>query len=243
MKLNYPLLFPLALAISCGSPSADGPEVDFSNPNAGATASTTPMQDHDESTDDVKPAGDPQSAQAETVSASANEPQLATLGAGCFWCVEAVFEQIEGVTGVTSGYMGGQVDNPTYKQICGGDTGHAEVVQLTFDPGRVSYEEILSWFWKSHDPTTLNRQGADRGTQYRSAIYTHSDEQGRIAKASLAAADQSGAFEDPIVTEVTPASTYFIAEDYHQEYYELNKTQPYCRAVIAPKLNKLGLDF
>ena len=168
--------------------------------------------------------------------------ELATFGAGCFWCVEAVFERLEGVSDVTSGYMGGDTPNPTYKQICTGNTGHAEVVQITFDPETIGYEELLQWFWKSHDPTTLNRQGGDMGTQYRSAIFYHDERQRDLAERSKAEADASGAFASPIVTEITPASTYWMAEDYHQDFYQLNPSQPYCMAVIPPKLKKLGLD-
>lgn len=163
-----------------------------------------------------------------------------TLGAGCFWCTEAVFEQLPGVLSVTSGYMGGSVEDPTYEQICHGDTGHAEVAQVVYDPKIVSLEALLETFWETHDPTTLNRQGADAGTQYRSAIFHHSDAQRVVAEASRAAAAK--AFPRPIVTEITPASTFYPAEDHHQDYYRLNKDRnPYCRAVIAPKLRKAGL--
>jgi peptide-methionine (S)-S-oxide reductase len=168
--------------------------------------------------------------------------ELATFGAGCFWCVEAVLEQLDGVLDVTSGYMGGHVENPTYKAVCTGETGHAEVVQVTFDPAVIPYDHLLAWFWKLHDPTTLNRQGADAGTQYRSAIFYHSEAQREAAEASKAAADASGEFVDPIVTEITAASTYYTGEEYHQDYYRLNRQQGYCRAVIAPKLEKLGLE-
>ena len=168
------------------------------------------------------------------------EVEVATFGAGCFWCVEAVLEQLDGVFDVSSGYMGGTVPNPTYKQVCAGTTGHAEVVQVTFDPAVIPYATLLDWFWKLHDPTTLNRQGADVGTQYRSAIFVHSEAQRAAAERSKAAAQP--AFDDPIVTEITTASEYYPAEDYHQDYYRLNTSQGYCRAVIAPKLNKLGLD-
>lgn len=167
---------------------------------------------------------------------------LATFGAGCFWCVEAVLEQLEGVASVSSGYMGGETVNPTYRDVCSGSTGHAEVVQVAFDPGRISYEELLNFFWRLHDPTTLNRQGADIGTQYRSAIFYHSDEQRQTAEKSKKAANDSGAFDSPIVTEITEASHYYVAEKYHQDYYRLNKTQPYCQYVIRPKLDKLGLE-
>jgi peptide-methionine (S)-S-oxide reductase len=168
--------------------------------------------------------------------------RIATFGAGCFWCVEAVLEKLDGVKRVTSGYMGGRVKNPTYQQICTGTTGHAEVVQVTFDPQRIRYPELLRWFWKLHDPTTLNRQGNDVGTQYRSVIFYHSPDQKAEAEASRKAADASGAFEAPIVTEIAAADVFYPAEDYHQDYYRNNRNEPYCQFVISPKLDKLGLD-
>jgi peptide-methionine (S)-S-oxide reductase len=168
--------------------------------------------------------------------------EVATLGAGCFWCVEAVLEQVEGVLDVRSGYMGGAAEQPTYEQVCTGATGHAEVVQVRFDPSRLSYEELLGWFWRLHDPTTRDRQGNDVGPQYRSVIFVHSPEQRATAEASRSAADASGAFSGPIVTEITEAGAFFEAEGYHQDYYRLNKGQPYCQVVIAPKLGKLGLQ-
>ena len=166
-----------------------------------------------------------------------------TLGGGCFWCVEAVYQRIEGITKVTSGYMGGTVPNPTYKQICTGQTGHAEVVKVEFDPAKLSLEKVLAVFWKAHDPTTLNRQGADVGTQYRSAIFYHNDADKAVAEKSMLAAGKSGEFKSPIVTEITQAGTFYKAEEYHQNYFNLNANAPYCRAVIWPKLNKLGLKF
>ena len=168
--------------------------------------------------------------------------EYATLGAGCFWCVEAVLEQVDGILDVSSGYMGGHVERPTYKQVCSGATGHAEVVQVHFDPARISYSEVLDWFWRLHDPTTKDRQGNDVGPQYRSVIFYHSEEQHRAAIESKERAQRSGAFSSPIVTEIAPASTYYSAEDYHQDYYRLNREQGYCRMVIAPKLGKLGLE-
>lgn len=168
--------------------------------------------------------------------------ETATLGAGCFWCVEAVLEQLDGVADVKSGYMGGTVVKPTYEHVCSGTTGHAEVVQLTFDPEKVSYEKILEFFWKLHDPTTLNRQGQDFGSQYRSAIFYHSEEQRKAAEASKKAADASSVFADPIVTEITEASTFYEAEPYHQDFYRQNKQNSYCRVMITPKLQELGLD-
>lgn len=167
--------------------------------------------------------------------------EVATLGAGCFWCVEAVFKQIDGVYSATSGYMGGTVKNPTYEQICTKDTGHAEVVQVVFNPKKISYEKVLAWFWELHDPTTLNRQGNDVGPQYRSAIFYHSDEQKKMAEASKVAAQAN--FKSPIVTEITKAVEFYPAENYHQDYYFQNKTKNgYCRFVIEPKLQKLKLD-
>jgi len=163
-----------------------------------------------------------------------------TLGAGCFWCTEAVFQQIPGVLSVTSGYMGGQVKHPTYDQVCGGRTGHAEVAQLVYDPKVTSLEKILATFWHVHDPTTMNRQGADAGTQYRSAIFYHTDAQRAVAEKSKSEAAKE--FSQPIVTEITKATDFYPAEDYHQNYYRLNKNRnPYCQRVIAPKLKKAGL--
>ena len=166
--------------------------------------------------------------------------ELATFGAGCYWCTEAVLEQLEGVSDVRSGFMGGTVANPSYESVCTGSTGHAEVVQVTFDPKKITYDELLGWFWKLHDPTTLNRQGADVGTQYRSAIFFHSDAQKRAAEASKTAAQKN--IRSPIVTEITAAGPFYEAQEYHQDYYRQNKKQGYCRAVIAPKLDKLGLE-
>ncbi|MEX1023907.1 MAG: peptide-methionine (S)-S-oxide reductase MsrA [Planctomycetota bacterium] len=165
---------------------------------------------------------------------------VATLGAGCYWCIEAVLQQIDGVVRVRSGFMGGDVPDPSYRAVCSGTTGHAEVVEVTFDPARLPYEHLLAWFFKLHDPTTLDRQGADVGTQYRSAIFTHSDEQADVARRALAAAQPD--FQSPIVTEITPASEFYVADEEHQDYYQRNKQQGYCRAVIAPKLEKLGLE-
>lgn len=167
--------------------------------------------------------------------------EVATFGAGCFWCVEAVFDQLEGVDSAVSGYMGGHVENPTYDDVKYGQSGHAEVVQVTFDPDVITYAELLDWFWRLHDPTTLNRQGPDRGTHYRSAIFVYSDEQRRIAETSKK--DVQPSFGDPIVTEITDASTFTKAEGYHQSYYEENPNARYCRGLIAPKLKKLGLEY
>ena len=169
--------------------------------------------------------------------------ETATFGAGCFWCVEAVFLQLKGVHEVVSGYTGGTTANPTYQAVCMGMTGHAEVIQIQFDPSVISYEELLGVFWCTHDPTTLNRQGADVGTQYRSAIFYHTEEQQRIAEKSKAETDASDMWEAPIVTEITPIDTFYPAEDYHQNYFELNPRQPYCQFVIYPKMKKFTKDF
>ncbi|MCU0411524.1 MAG: peptide-methionine (S)-S-oxide reductase MsrA [Bacteroidetes bacterium] len=163
--------------------------------------------------------------------------ELATLGGGCFWCIEAVYQKMPGILRLTSGYSGGHVTNPTYEQVCTGTTGHAEVVQIEFDPSLITYQQILELFWKAHDPTTLNRQGNDTGTQYRSVIFFHTEEQERIAKASRTGAQKQ--FSDPIVTEIVPLKTFYKAEEYHQDYYRNNASQPYCRFVIKPKLDKL----
>ena len=165
--------------------------------------------------------------------------KTATFGAGCFWCVEAVFDRIEGVLDVNAGYTGGSVPNPTYEQICTGKTGHAEVIQILFDSEIIPYDKLLDLFWASHDPTTLNQQGADVGTQYRSVIFYHDDVQKVTAERSLISADSSGMFSKPIVTIIQPIDKYYPAENYHQDYYKLNASAPYCQLVIKPKLKKL----
>jgi len=164
--------------------------------------------------------------------------RVATLGNGCFWCTEAVFLEVRGVEKVESGYSGGHVPNPTYRQVCTGTTGHAEVVQVTFDPGVISYREVLEVFFATHDPTTLNRQGADVGTQYRSAIFYHDEEQKRVAEEVIAELGARGIWDDPIVTEVVPFDEFYVAEDYHQNYFASNGYQPYCQVIIAPKVTK-----
>lgn len=165
--------------------------------------------------------------------------EVATLGAGCFWCVEAVFGELRGVVSVVPGYAGGRTENPTYEQVCSGRTGHAEVAQITYDRAVISYATLLDVFWRTHDPTSLNRQGADAGTQYRSVILYHSDEQKEIADRSKREADASGQWDAPIVTEIVPLTTFYEAEEYHHDYYRQNPNQPYCRAVIGPKMKKL----
>lgn len=186
----------------------------------------------------VMTAADQETAKLPEIPAGA---EVITLGAGCFWCIEAAYDQLDGVYSATSGYMGGTVENPTYQDICGGDSGHAEVVRVVLDPQKITLERVLAWFWDLHDPTTLNRQGNDTGTQYRSAIYHLGDSQKATALASKTAAQAN--FKDPIVTEITPASTFYPAENYHQNYYNDNKSKnPYCRFVIEPKLKKLKLE-
>ncbi len=172
-----------------------------------------------------------------------NKLDTTTLGAGCFWCIEAVFQNLKGVQSVVSGYTGGQVENPTYQQICTGTTGHAEVAQIIFDPAVISFEDLLYVFWRTHDPTTLNRQGADVGTQYRSAIFYDSEEQKEIAEKSKAKTDASDLWPDPIVTEISQLDKFYNAEEYHQDYYKLNPNQPYCRLIIDPKIRKLKKEF
>ncbi len=216
----------LGLFGCCGTEPASSPAPTATPP---PTTPTTPPETT------MPPAKPPTPSTPERPATTAR----ATFANGCFWCTEAVLEQLPGVLDVVSGYMGGQIDNPTYKQICNGDTGHAECVQVTFDPAKVSYQALLEWFFKSHDPTTLNRQGADEGTQYRSAIFTHDDTQAQQARAM--AVKQQANWSDPIVTEITPAVRFWPAEDYHQDYFRKNPTQGYCRIVIAPKLHKLGL--
>lgn len=169
--------------------------------------------------------------------------EVATLGAGCFWCVEAVFQQLNGVQKVESGYCGGQIKNPSYKEVCSGNTGHAEVVQVIFDPKVITFAEILEVFFETHDPTTLNRQGGDVGTQYRSSIFYHSPEQKETAEIAIQAANESGNWSDPIVTEIVPIAPFYKAEDYHQDYFNLNGENPYCAMVIVPKVDKFKKKF
>jgi peptide-methionine (S)-S-oxide reductase len=175
-------------------------------------------------------------AQTKNMNGSTNQTEIATLGGGCFWCTEAEFQMLPGVKSVTSGYAGGTKENPTYKEVCTGDTGHAEVIQVEFDPKVVSYEKVLETFWEAHDPTTLNRQGPDSGTQYRSIILYSSEAQKAAAEKSKADAQKH--FRQPIVTEIVPLKKFYKGEDYHQDYYRANPNQPYCRMVIRPKVEK-----
>ena len=175
---------------------------------------------------------------------AATTTATATLANGCFWCTEAIFEQLDGVISATSGYTDGQVKNPTYKQVCTGETGHAEALQIVYDPAKISFDELLEVFWETHDPTTLNRQGGDVGTQYRSGIYYHNEEQKLKAEKYKAELDKSGAFNNPVVTEIKPFSEFYAAENYHQQYYENNgNNNPYCSMVIRPKVDKFRKVF
>lgn len=167
----------------------------------------------------------------------------ATFGAGCFWCTEAIYEMVNGIVDVEAGYSGGDLKNPSYREVVSGRTGHAEVARIKYDPDVISYEELLEVFWHTHNPTTLNRQGADIGTQYRSAIFYHNDEQKRIAGKSLEKTDNSDLWDDPIVTEISPLENYYTAENYHQNYYENNPNAGYCQVVIAPKIKKFKQEF
>jgi len=186
----------------------------------------------------------------QTIETSALKPEsdsvqheTATFGNGCFWCTEAIFQQLKGVESVSSGYSGGTVRNPSYREVCTGKTGHAEAIQIVYDPSQISYEDLLQVFWKTHDPTTLNRQGADVGTQYRSVIFYHNDEQKRLAEEYRNKLDESGAYDSKIVTEIAPFNTFYKAENYHQNYFNQNGEAPYCQLVIAPKLDKFRKVF
>lgn len=169
--------------------------------------------------------------------------EIATFGSGCFWCTEAIFQQLKGVESAISGYSGGNVKNPTYNEVCSGQTGHAEVIQVKFNPEIITYTELLEVFWQTHNPTTLNRQGADVGTQYRSVIFYHSNEQKKLAETLKRKLDEAKIYNDPIVTDITEFDTFYKAEEYHQEYYDNNKAQPYCNFVITPKLDKFKKVF
>ncbi|MCB9879592.1 MAG: peptide-methionine (S)-S-oxide reductase MsrA [Planctomycetes bacterium] len=242
--MDNPLRSPIALlllflfaACSGGSPPADHSPRQASHAAQQTdrpSSPTDPMASNDPSP------STPSQPQPTPAPAAPATPQTATFGGGCFWCTEAVLEQLDGVLDVTSGYMGGSVEAPTYEQVCTGATGHAEVVQVTFDPARISYETLLDWFFRSHDPTTLNKQGADVGTQYRSVVFAHSPEQLAAAKAKVQQLEKE--LGKPVVTHLTDATKFWPAEAYHQNYYRGNTRQRYCQYVIAPKLHKLGLD-
>lgn len=201
--------------------------------------STTPTQDS-ATTESTKPKTEEQITAAEE---KESRMKTATFGGGCFWCVESIFLRLEGVETVKSGYMGGFVENPTYKQVCGGRTGHAEVIEIRFDPEVIPFEDLLAVFWRTHDPTTLNRQGNDVGTQYRSVVFYHDDEQRQKAEICKEQLDASGEYRDPIVTEISQASKMYVAEDFHQDYFNSNPDDRYCNAVIPEKIYKLKKLF
>ncbi|MCE9635701.1 MAG: peptide-methionine (S)-S-oxide reductase MsrA [Planctomycetes bacterium] len=235
-----PLLASLLFLAACSAGAARDGEPVAPAPSPQETAPVNP-------TPDKKPDPAPTRSVSATASttvkvgpASASSTETATFAGGCYWCIEAVLETVPGVIDAKSGFMGGTVQNPTYEQVCEGDTGAAEVVQVTFDPAKLSYADLLEWFWKAHDPTTKNRQGADVGTQYRSAIFVHSDAQRAAAERSMAAAQSH--YASPIVTEIVAASAFTTADEHHQDFYRLNKSYGYCRAVITPKMKKLGLE-
>jgi len=235
------LLWPLMVFACCGPENKVAPDT---NPSEEVLNGDRPIQQPDQAATTMPEESDKPAQSAGTgqppQNADSATQAIATFGGGCFWCTEAVLEQLDGVIDVKSGYTGGNVDNPTYEQICSGTTDHAEVVQVKFDAERISYETLLDWFFRSHNPTTLNQQGNDVGTQYRSAIFFHSKEQHEAATKFI---DQIASnWSDPIVTEVTPAVTFWPAEEYHQDYFRNNQSQGYCRVVILPKLSKLGLD-
>lgn len=227
-----------ATLVACDPPPAPTPQKPAATPAAPAKPDAAP----------TPPAAAPAATPTTETPAMATTPPpaptaLATFGGGCFWCTEAVFLRLKGVVSVASGYAGGTDTNPTYEEVSSGETGHAEVIQVRFDPAQVTYEQLLEVFFKTHDPTTLNRQGADVGTQYRSVIFTHDDAQKKTAEDVKAALDAAKAFDRPIVTEITPYKAFYKAEDYHQGYYDANPRAGYCRVVIAPKLEKLEKVF
>ena len=178
-----------------------------------------------------------------TVDAQQKKSEKATFGMGCFWCSEAIFDRLAGVTSVKSGFEGGQIANPSYEDVCTGTTGHAEVIEVTYDPSKITYDELLEVFWKSHDPTTLNQQGADKGTQYRSVVFYHTAQQKALAQQYKAELNKTNADGKPVVTEITKAEPFYVAESYHQNYFVKNANQPYCRLVILPKMEKLEKVF
>lgn len=187
--------------------------------------------------------GDEPVSDTESAASKSSKEAVATLAGGCFWCTEAVFERMEGVSDVVSGYIGGHVPNPTYEQVCGKKTGHAEAVEIKYDPTKTTFEELLKVFFKTHDPTTLNRQGADVGPQYRSSIFFHSDEQKKEAEKFIAKLNESGEYDRPVVTTLEKATKFYPAEEYHQDYFRLNPFAPYCQAVVKNKVRKFNREF
>lgn len=236
MRMAALLLLALVFGGSCNRHQAEdvNPKAEKVKPEAVETERQKPETVTTESTEQPESAAE---------SPGSDEPDIATFGAGCFWCVEAVFQQLEGVLSVESGYCGGTVENPTYRQVCDEITGHAEVCQIRYDPSKISYDELLEVFWETHDPTTLNRQGGDTGTQYRSVVFYHNEGQKALAEQRKQQLDAAGVWEDPIVTEISPYATFYKAEDYHQNYYMDNASNRYCQAVIRPKVEKFRKVF
>lgn len=246
------LLLPIAsmllfVAVGCGSGQVSAEPVpqatveENSPMSEPASANSTPNEGNPtQPAPTEQPAATPGATDAKPAPAKTAQ---ATFGAGCFWCVEAVFQRLRGVVKVESGYAGGKVANPTYKQVCEGTTGHAEVCRITYDPSQISFKDLLEVFWQTHDPTTLNRQGADVGTQYRSVIFFHDEDQRRLATQYKQELDKSGAWDAPLVTEISPLTNYYPAEDYHQNYFNDNPFQGYCRFVIQPKVDKFQKVF
>jgi len=229
-------LLTLVMMVGCRSES--------SSPVAEIEPASVVPEESTESSATTEAEGETEPVETEgTDMAKESALEIATFGSGCFWCTEAFFQELKGVTKVESGYSGGAVENPTYKAVCSGLTGHAEVVQVTYDPAEISFTELLEIFFQTHDPTTLNRQGADVGTQYRSAIFYHSDDQKKTAEAVKAKLDQAGIWPNRIVTEITAFDKFYVAEDYHQDYFALNPNAGYCKAVIMPKLDKFRKVF
>ncbi|MCA9178031.1 MAG: peptide-methionine (S)-S-oxide reductase MsrA [Planctomycetales bacterium] len=228
-----------------GCSGGDAVSGDGNNPDSASHPEQQPVSEQQPGTEQVSQPG-PESSGAADADADAPAPatgNVATFGSGCFWCTEAIFDRMEGVQSAVSGYMGGTVENPSYELVCTGTTGHAEVVQVTYDPEKVSYETLLEVFWKTHDPTTRNRQGADTGTQYRSAVFFHNESQQASAAYYMKKLDESGAFANPIVTEITAAAEFYPAEKYHQDYFANNPGAQYCAFVIAPKVEKFEKVF
>ncbi len=209
----------------------------------GPTPTQEQTQEQEQTSMATNPGSKPAAEEKAAETPPAAETKLATFGAGCFWCVEAVFQQLEGVVSVESGYAGGTVEKPTYRQVCTGTTGHAEVCQIGYDPAKVSYDKLLEVFWQTHDPTTLNRQGADEGTQYRSVIFYHDDQQREQAEKRKKDLDAAKIWDASIVTEISPLTKFYPAEDYHQNYYRANPQEGYCRMVIRPKVEKFRKVF
>ncbi|MCB1078176.1 MAG: peptide-methionine (S)-S-oxide reductase MsrA [Verrucomicrobiae bacterium] len=227
-----------ALAISVST----GQEKDPKAPGPKPSNSSNEVKDQASPANSAKTTAAKENSVSEKADANKGKTAIATFGGGCFWCTEAVMERLEGVVDVKSGYMGGHVDHPTYEQVCQKDTGHVEVIQVTYDPGQITFDDLLDVFWQAHDPTTWDQQGADKGPQYRSVIFTHTPEQKLQAENSKKALNDSGKLSSPVVTEIRDASTFWEAEDYHQDFFKNNPNYGYCRVVISPKLKKLGFE-